>query len=285
MSWAAVVTTVGGALLGSQGNETSSTQQQRRHPRIDAAWFGEDGQGGLLGQVTDRFNANPSGINQQMLEGWNSQYNTATNPSIRAGYENMRQNGNAHMSLPIAGNPFTQPGGYSRDMFGGGPQGGAMPQVRTAVPYQPGAQGPEPQSYTPAPAPAPRQPAAQTGPAPGYNPSTQTPSDIAGLYAEIGRTGSNAPGADEVAYWRNKGLQGDALRQRFLQEASAYGRGRGYDSNIDRAQGLLGAGPRPPAFSMPATPARSVAAAPAGPTQQELSEQEKLLRLMNVGTY
>lgn len=229
-----------GAAMGAEGNRNSSTTRNPMDPRMDRYVYGEDGRSGLLGRITDRYNANPSGINQQMLDGWNRQWGLLTDPSVAQGYQGMRNTGNALMQSPIAGNPFTQPGGYDRSMFGGGstpqpPQGRAMQN-----PYgqQQGYGQQQPQ----------RQPAGQFGQAPRYNPSDPTGADISGLYASIGRTGQNAPSNQELDYWRGKGLLGDQLRSQFLNEAANYG-GPGYESSVNAARGLLA--PRQPVFGMP----------------------------------
>lgn len=250
MTWgmvgAAAVTVVGGA-MASKGSKQSQTQKQELDPRMQGLLYGNDPDniGGLLGDAQARYKANPSGMNQQMIDGWNRQYGLLTDPSVQAGYQGMRNSGNALMQLPIAGNPFTQPGGYSRSMFGGGQQGYGGQQ-----------QGGQQQ----------RQPASQQGPAPAYNPSMPQQSDINSLYASIGRTGQNAPGQSELDYWKNTGLQGDQLRQRFLTEGANYA-GEGFDQFKQNAQGLLsGMGARQP-FSLPAAPT-APAAPPPTPDQQ-----------------
>lgn len=304
MSWAAVGSTVVGGLMGSMGNEESSSRRQEMDPQLRGLLYGTDPNrvGGLLGRVQQHFDANPTGMNQQQIDGMNQRWNTATDPSIRAGFQNQRQTGNALMSLPIAGNPFTREGGYSRDMFGGGGQQQPMPQLMVRQPgggvgpaqIQGGGEFSGPPSPAPAPQPAPRQPAGQFGPAPGYNPSQQTPSDIAGLYASIGRTGENAPNAQEIAYWRNKGLTGEQLAQQFKYEAANYA-GPGYDANKQMARGLLDA-PRTQAFNMPAAPPAPTPrpAAPATQynaqrpgsqfdSQEALAEYLRQQNLFNVG--
>lgn len=240
-----------GGLLGSDEQEQSRTTQNQMDPDMRRYVFGEDGRGGLLGRLTERYNANPSGINQQMLDGWNRQYGLLTDPSVQAGYQHMRGTGNALMSSPIAGNPFTREGGYSRSMFGGGGQ------------MQGGMQGP------PAPMQQAPQPAGQFGPAPSYNPSQPGMSQARDLYAQIGRTGQNAPSQQELDFWAGTGLQGNALTQRFLGDAAGYA-GPGFDANKQRAQGLLAA--RQPAFSMPQAPTPA-APAPA-PAQQQYNPNQ-----------
>lgn len=296
MTWGQVAVAGIGLLAGSEGQESQSSTQRQLDPEQRSLLY--DGEDSIFGRIRRMMDQNPTGINDQTIAGLNSRWNTATDPSIRAGFQNQRQTGNALMSLPIAGNPFTSQGGYSRDMF----SNGAQPQAPTLL--QRGSDGrpdltrggllmnppPQPQSN------APRiQPAAQQGPAPGYNPSQQAPSDIMGLYASIGRTGDKAPSQQEITYWRNTGLTGDQLAQRFKQEAASYGRGLGYDANIDQARGLLSAPAPQPAFRQPVTPARVAAPTPAPApynpqtpgsqfnSEEALAEWQRQQNLYNVG--
>lgn len=204
-----------GGLLGSQGSEQSQSSRQELDPRMQGILYGNGDQ--LGGLLGDA-----QSLYQSNRGGMNSQMLSGLN----------RQ-------WDTLNNPSTQ-AGYTQ-----------MQQLGMGLMQSPIAGNPFTRQGTTQTGPQ----AGQQGPAAGFNPSTAQPFDIQALYQSIGRTGASAPTQAETRYWQEKGLSGDNLRNQFMTEAANYGRGLGYDQNIDAARGLLGA-PRTQAFSMPAAPAQ-----------------------------
>jgi hypothetical protein len=178
MSWGAVagaaVGVVGGALSGG-GKSGSQSTTQEVDPRLAKYLYGEDGEGGLLADVSKWYQANKSGLNDQMAQGLNTQWNVYNDPRTLGGYQQMSNLGSGLMSTPVVGNPFAD----GRLSLGGGAasapnlgMGGSQPQAPQRAPISygmpasaqqamPAAPGPftsaQPAYQTAAPAPAPVQ--------------------------------------------------------------------------------------------------------------------------------
>lgn len=101
--------TILGGLLGGKKGATDQTQTQKRSldPRIDAMYFGSNGSGGLLGDLSNWYSQNKSGLNQNMTDGLNQMNAVYRSPLAQQGYERMGQTGYDLMGRGVAGNPFT----------------------------------------------------------------------------------------------------------------------------------------------------------------------------------
>lgn len=107
---------VGGTLLGgiagakSAGAEQIASRETKMDPRMDQYVYGS-GYGdpnSLLGAAQALWKQNPSGINPLMQQGLDMATSALTNPAYAQTYQNMRNLGNGLLSMPVAGNPFTQ---------------------------------------------------------------------------------------------------------------------------------------------------------------------------------
>ena len=141
-----------GGLLGSGGTKQSQSVTNSIDPRYGEYLYGA---GGLLPSAANWYAQNKSGMNDQMTQGLNSQWNTLQ--QSQPGYMQMQNLGLGLMGGGVAGNPFSGQGSSSPSPY-------AMPQG-----YQPTAQpGPFVNRPAPAQAPAPVQQAPQnTMPTPG----------------------------------------------------------------------------------------------------------------------
>lgn len=121
MDWLSAGASLLGGILG--GKESSkgqtTTSQNTIDPRIAPYIYGDANTTGIAPQAYANFAANPSGLNQQMLDGLNRQYSVYSDPNTAQGYSNMQSLGSQLMGAPVAGNPFTS----GRASLGGG-QGG-----------------------------------------------------------------------------------------------------------------------------------------------------------------
>lgn len=106
-SWIPLAASVAGGLLGSQGSQQSQTQSNKMDSRLDPYVYGSNGQGGILGAANDWFQANKTGLNPQMLQGLNSQWQTLNDPAAMGAYRQMGNLGSSLMSAPVMGNPFS----------------------------------------------------------------------------------------------------------------------------------------------------------------------------------
>ena len=167
-----------GGLLGSGGSSQSQTQSNKMDSRLDPYVYGSDGKGGILGAANDWYQANKSGLNPQMLQGLNSQWNVLSDPATMGAYPQMSNLGSSLMSAPVMGNPFAN-GGASLSAPRPQNLGLSQPQqpqqqaryVAQPVTFGGGSQGPGPfTAPPPAPAQAPTQAAA---PAPALSPAQQ----------------------------------------------------------------------------------------------------------------
>ena len=110
MPWAAIASAVAptiiGGLMGSEGSSQSQTQQNTIDPRMAKYIYGENGTGGLLSEANKWYENNKTGLNSQMLQGLNTQWNVLNNPETMGTYKQMQNIGSSLMSAPVMGNPF-----------------------------------------------------------------------------------------------------------------------------------------------------------------------------------
>lgn len=122
MPWGAVASAVVGGVMGSGGSSSSQTTTNEIDPRLAAYLYGEDGNGGLMSDMSKWYQANRSGMNNQMAQGLNTQWGVYNDPGTMAGYQQMASLGSGLMGAPVMGNPFSD----GRASLGGGNSGGAM---------------------------------------------------------------------------------------------------------------------------------------------------------------
>lgn len=166
MPWGAAIGAVGSIIASDKGGSSQSTTQEV-DPRLAKYLYGEEGDGGLLSDVDKWYQANKSGLNDQMAQGLNTQWNVFNDPRTLGGYQQMTNLGSGLMGTPIVGNPF----GDGRLSLGGGNlgMGSQQPQAPQQAPQSygmpasaqqpmPGAPGPfsasQPAYQTVAPPPA-----------------------------------------------------------------------------------------------------------------------------------
>ncbi|PZP95522.1 MAG: hypothetical protein DI587_22225 [Variovorax paradoxus] len=159
--WAAI----GGAAMGALGSKKSgggsSSTTQQVDPRLAHYLYGEDDKGGLLKDVDLWYQANKSGLNDQMAQGLNTQWNVYNDPRTLGGYQQMASLGSGLMGAPVMGNPFSDGrvslrGSANLGMGSPGGQGAQQPaQGQQQAPQFPSFQMPQPATGTPAPAPGP----------------------------------------------------------------------------------------------------------------------------------
>lgn len=101
---AKVVLPIAGAVAGSQPTTSTSTNQSKLDPRMDPYIYGPDG---VLPAAQDWYKANKTGLNDQMRQGLATQTAVLNDPATMAGYKQMQGLGSGLLSLPIAGNPFS----------------------------------------------------------------------------------------------------------------------------------------------------------------------------------
>ena len=103
----------GTGLLGGSGangagsGPGSSSQTRSMDPYVANYVYGHDGKGGLLADAFKNYQDNKSGMNPMMEQGLQNQWNSISDPRVRAGYNQMQQLGSGLMGVPMAGNPFT----------------------------------------------------------------------------------------------------------------------------------------------------------------------------------
>jgi hypothetical protein len=97
-------TTLLGSFIGSQPNQQMQNLTKQVDPRIAPYIYG---QGGVLQNAANLYNANPSGTNDLMRQGWQSQIDALNNPALKAGYANMMSQGQGLLNRGVAANPFT----------------------------------------------------------------------------------------------------------------------------------------------------------------------------------
>lgn len=192
---AAVVGAGASIYSSSQSGKGSKTESKELDPRIAPYIYGPNGDGGLMGDANAWYQANKSGMNDQMRQGLNSQWAVLNDPNTLAGYQQMANLGSGLMGAPVTGNPFSDgraslsagpsfgaPGGGAANLGMGSPQPAPRPQQ---VP--PGATGAAPQFQSfqrPTTPPAPGGPAQAgpfTAPPPAPGPAPFVPSEFDNL--------------------------------------------------------------------------------------------------------
>ncbi len=103
----AVAPTVVGGLMGGSQDAPTQTSQNQIDPMMAKYIYGENGTGGLLGDLQSLYAGNRSGLNQPMLAGLNQKLNVYQSPLANAGYETMGQTGLNMMRQGVASNPFS----------------------------------------------------------------------------------------------------------------------------------------------------------------------------------
>ena len=89
---------------GMAGDSTSTNQID---PRMAKYIYGDDTTKGILDIARGLYEKNPDGMNEQMRQGLNNQWNTLNDPALKQGYQQMANTGMGLLSMPIAGNPFS----------------------------------------------------------------------------------------------------------------------------------------------------------------------------------
>lgn len=126
-----------GGLLGGSGSESSQTSNQI-DPRLAKYVYGENGKGGLLGDVMSLYGqqSKTGGLNDLQRAGLESQRQVYASPQYTQGYDAMRSMGLGLMGAGVAQNPFTS-GGMS-SMAGSSTPSVVRPNTNTQyTPYQP----------------------------------------------------------------------------------------------------------------------------------------------------
>ena len=100
-----------GAVSGFQGAPGGTTTTQRTlDPKLQTAYFGADGAGGLLGSAKSWFDKyKDTGMNDAMSSANAWQRGILQDPGLKAGLFSQGGNGVSLMSQPRATNPFLNP--------------------------------------------------------------------------------------------------------------------------------------------------------------------------------
>ena len=224
--------TIVGGLLGRKSSKKGATDQTQNitrtlDPRLDDAYFGSNGQGGLLGDLGAWYAQNKSGLNQQMLDGLNQQNAVYRSPLATRGYERMGQTGYNLMGRGVAGNPFTSGQQPQFGNWGARQYSGPQPQNDTGTSSQNLGFG------------APSMNANF-----GQPPANQSNEEmVAQAYQQLGR----APDPEGAAWWVNALKTGGVTPQNFMTEFMKGAQKTG-GSDASRASQYQ---PYQPAFSMP----------------------------------
>lgn len=117
---------VAGGLLGSEG---SSSQSNQIDPRLAKYVYGENGKGGLLGDVMSQYQQQyaQGGLNDLQRAGLESQRQVYASPQYTQGYDAMRSMGMGLMGAGVAQNPFSSGGAT------GVPSGGLVQRPASVV--------------------------------------------------------------------------------------------------------------------------------------------------------
>lgn len=110
------------------GGAKESTQKQELDPRMQGLLYGDGKSTGLFAQAQSLYNANPSGMNDRMRQGLDTQYNYLTSPQYMQMMQQLMSTGGGLMGRGVAGNPYA-----SRGSMGFGSQQG-QPQNYLAAP-------------------------------------------------------------------------------------------------------------------------------------------------------
>lgn len=100
--------------MSSGAKET--TQKQEIDPRMQALLYGNGKSPGLYGQAQALYNANPSGMNDRMRQGLDTQYNYLTSPQYMQMMQQLMSTGGNLMGRGVAPNPYSKGGSMG---FGG----------------------------------------------------------------------------------------------------------------------------------------------------------------------
>lgn len=97
-----------GGLLGSKKGATDQTTSNTKSmdPTVRKWYFGEDGNGGLLGDLNKWYSENKSGLNPDMIAGLDHMRSVYQSPLATQGYERMGNAGFDLMGRGVASNPF-----------------------------------------------------------------------------------------------------------------------------------------------------------------------------------
>lgn len=134
--WGQILGSVVGGLLGGGGE--SKKESTTIDPRLGYYVYGENGRGGLLGDIFPLFRQQfaQGGLNDMQRGGLEMQRQTLMSPQFTQGYDAMRSMGLGLMAGGVAQNPFTS-GGGSFGQGGSNPQGPAVVRPTTSTQYQP----------------------------------------------------------------------------------------------------------------------------------------------------
>jgi hypothetical protein len=91
-----------------QNGTSNSFTQNAIDPRMEPYIYGDNG---VLSRANSLYQSNPTGLNPQMLQGMNSQWNQLG--ASKQGYDQMQNLGMGLMGGGTAGNPFTGGGGIA----------------------------------------------------------------------------------------------------------------------------------------------------------------------------
>jgi hypothetical protein len=95
---------VAGAVDGYNGNDPETTTTETKlDPRIDQRVYAP---GGPMENMDAWYRANPTGMNQTMIDANAMQRGLLTDPALKASLEQMRNSGQGLMSAPVAANPW-----------------------------------------------------------------------------------------------------------------------------------------------------------------------------------
>lgn len=130
MSWAAVAGATIGAVGAAASKPKSSSTSNQIDSRLAPYVYGEDGKGGLLGDVAALYKeqAAQGGMNEMQRAGLESQRQVYASPQYTQGYDAMRSMGLGLLGGGVSQNPFTS-GGQMGSM--GGQMGGLLQRPMT----------------------------------------------------------------------------------------------------------------------------------------------------------
>ena len=175
-----------GGLLGSRKGATDQTTSNAKSmdPRVEKMYFGEDGSGGLLGDLNKWYAENKSGLNPDMQAGLAHMKSVYQSPLATQGYERMGNAGYDLMGQGVAGNPFVTGQWPQLGNWGARQREQAQvnqPQVQPVAPVaQPNLGLSMSDNWAAPPAPAPVAPVAPAAPAQ----QSMTQADFQKMYAE-----------------------------------------------------------------------------------------------------
>ena len=101
------VSGIAGGGQQSGGGMANGTTTNQIDPRMAKYIYGDATNTGILDYAKKMYEANPQGMNAQMVAGLNNQWNTISDPRVKQGFDQIQNTGMGLLSMPIAGNPFT----------------------------------------------------------------------------------------------------------------------------------------------------------------------------------